>query len=90
MLGSEMRVRSTAIEPAGLVQIHWKSKDGFSISSKLTENTDARVVLTNKFNKKKDTTFFHIDVVKDEFPTIITEEVKDTLKEGLHQVKLKR
>lgn len=56
---------------------------GFSLSQKFTNSTKGKVVLKNNQSGKRDTTFFNVDVIKDQFPTILVEEVKDTLKDGI-------
>ena len=59
------------------------SKDGFNFSKKVKEDVKCQVVLENKFNKRKDTSTFVVEVIKDQFPSIQVEEVKDTLKDGI-------
>lgn len=59
------------------------TKDGFSVRKKLLEATKGNIVLKNKENGKHDTTSFMVDIVKDEYPTIQVDELKDTLKDGI-------
>lgn len=59
------------------------SNDGFTISQKFGNSTNGKVILKNKESGKRDSTFFNIDVVKDQFPSILVEEVKDTIKDGI-------
>lgn len=58
-------------------------KEGFSLSEKFTNASTGKVVLKNNQSGKRDTTFFTIDVIKDQYPSILVEEVKDTLKDGI-------
>lgn len=59
------------------------TKAGFSVSAKVLEDTEGKVVLRNRQSHQLDTTFFDIDVIKDNYPTIQAEEVQDTLKDGI-------
>ncbi len=56
---------------------------GFSFSSVFSENSQGLIALYNFATPKIDSSFFQIDVIKDAFPTIIVEEIKDSLKDGL-------
>lgn len=58
-------------------------KQGFRVTRKFTNNATAEIVLKNKTSGKKDTTSFVLDVIKDEFPSIQVEEVKDSVKDGI-------
>lgn len=58
-------------------------KEGFSLTEKFNNSSSGKVVLKNNQNGKRDTTFFLLDVIKDQFPSILVEEVKDTLKDGI-------
>ena len=58
-------------------------KDGFSVKRRLLESTAGKIVLKNKQSGKRDTTSFTVDIIKDDYPTIQVEEVKDTLKDGI-------
>ena len=58
-------------------------KDGFTINQTFINSSEAKVVLTNKQNKRVDTTSFVIDVIKDAHPSIQVEEVKDSIKDGV-------
>lgn len=58
-------------------------KQGFSVSSTFKENASAQIVLKNNASNRRDTTAFAIEVIKDEFPLIQVEEVKDTVKDGI-------
>lgn len=59
------------------------SNSGFTISQKFGNSTNGKVILKNKQSGKRDSTFFNVDVIKDQFPSILVEEVKDTLKDGI-------
>ncbi|MBL1281467.1 MAG: hypothetical protein COA33_014415 [Fluviicola sp.] len=56
---------------------------GFSFRKKFKDNAEGKIVLENSQSKKKDTTFFNIDVIKDAYPSIQVEEIIDTLKDGI-------
>ena len=58
-------------------------KEGFSVTEKFNNPSSGKVVLRNSQSGKRDTTFFTLSVIKDQFPSIIVEEVKDTLKDGI-------
>jgi uncharacterized coiled-coil DUF342 family protein len=58
-------------------------KAGFSLSKKLKSDTRGKLVLVNEQSGKSDTTYFSIEVIKDLHPSIIVEEQKDTLKDGV-------
>lgn len=58
-------------------------KRGFSLTNKFDKSINGRVVLKNSQSGKRDTTFFNVEVIKDQFPSILVEEVKDTLKDGI-------
>lgn len=58
-------------------------KEGFSVNRSFKEDAVARIVLKNQRSGKLDTTSFLIEVVKDEYPRIEVEEVKDSIKDGI-------
>ena len=57
--------------------------DGFKISERFVQDVDGKVVLKNKENKKVDTTYFSVDVVKDNYPAIQVVEIQDSVKDGI-------
>jgi len=57
--------------------------EGFKHKDRFSNDASGEVVIQNKFNNRKDTTSFNIDVVMDERPSIEVEEVKDTIKDGI-------
>jgi len=59
------------------------NEKGFKFRKKFNENTEGKIVLENYQSKKRDTTFFNIDVIKDAYPSIQVEEVQDSVKEGI-------
>jgi hypothetical protein len=59
------------------------AKDGFSFSRMFKNDSEAKIILKNKNNNRIDTTRFDIDVIKDEYPAIQVEEVKDSIKDGV-------
>ena len=58
-------------------------KQGFSVTSELNDDVDGGIVLTNTVSGKRDTTSFVVDIIKDEFPRIEVQEVKDSIKDGI-------
>jgi len=56
---------------------------GFSISNVFLDNAQGLIALHNSSSSKVDTSFFQIDVIKDAYPKIVVEEVKDSIKDGL-------
>lgn len=61
---------------------HFKD-DGFKWTRRFRNDATGKVLLTNKFNGQQDSLCFVVSVVKDEFPSVQVEEVKDTLKDGI-------
>lgn len=58
-------------------------KQGFSVRKKLVDDAKGSIVLTNSVSGKRDTTQFTVTVIKDEFPRIEVQEVKDSIKDGI-------
>ncbi|XOV66247.1 MAG: hypothetical protein ACFHU9_11470 [Fluviicola sp.] len=58
-------------------------KQGFSVNKRFVNDATARIVLKNKTSGKLDSTSLAIDVIKDEYPMIEVEEVKDSVKDGI-------
>lgn len=56
---------------------------GFSVNKVFKNDSEAKIVLKNKQNKRVDTTRFLIDVIKDEYPSIQVEEIQDSVKDGV-------
>lgn len=59
------------------------TNDGFEFTRKFKVNSIGKLVLTNKSTLKTDTNYFDIEVTKDAYPSILVEEVIDTLKDGV-------
>lgn len=59
------------------------STNGFRLSRTFINDSEAKIILTNIQNNRTDTTLFDIDVIKDEYPVIQVEEVKDSIKDGV-------
>ncbi|MFT6501403.1 MAG: hypothetical protein ACJASQ_001515 [Crocinitomicaceae bacterium] len=59
------------------------TRNGFSFIRTFKNDSEARIILKNKYNNRVDTTRFEIDVIKDEYPAIQVEEVKDSIKDGV-------
>lgn len=56
---------------------------GFKYSTVVRNSAAGSVVLVNGQTGKRDTTAFNVDVIKDGYPSIVVEEEKDTLKDGV-------
>ncbi len=59
------------------------AKDGFSLKKRILNSTNGQIILTNKESNKRDTTFFAVDVIRDDYPAIQVEEVQDSVKDGI-------
>ena len=57
--------------------------DGFKITKRFNSNAWINVFLTNKENGKIDSSGFQLTVVKDAFPLIEVQEIKDSVSDGL-------
>ncbi|MFM7637268.1 MAG: DUF4175 family protein, partial [Crocinitomicaceae bacterium] len=70
-------------------EVNWQnksvieSKNGFTKSSTVTQDTKLGLLYTNKFTNKKDSSSHNISVIKDVFPTIAIQESADTISEGV-------
>ena len=62
---------------------HHFVKEGFVFREKFLNSSTGEIILKNKQSEKTDTSLFTIEVVKDAFPSIQVEEIKDSLKEGI-------
>lgn len=58
-------------------------EQGFRLNHKFLNDASAKIVLKNRTSGKRDTTAFAIDVIKDEYPAIQVEEMKDSIKDGI-------
>ncbi|MFT5858282.1 MAG: hypothetical protein ACI865_000366 [Flavobacteriaceae bacterium] len=59
------------------------TNDGFKVTSRFSEDVEGKVILKNRQNLKVDTSFFGIEVTKDNFPGIQVGEIQDSLKDGI-------
>jgi hypothetical protein len=57
--------------------------DGFKLNTVFKEDNLVKVVLVNRQTNKSDSLRFNVSVVKDAFPQIEVQEVKDTVSDGL-------
>jgi hypothetical protein len=57
--------------------------EGIKVTKKLSENTRVSLLLANKFRTKTDSSSMNISVIKDAYPSIQVEEMKDTTSEGV-------
>lgn len=58
-------------------------KEGFVFKEKFLNSSEGEIILKNKQSGKVDTSFFNVQIVKDAYPGIQVEEVKDSVKEGI-------
>lgn len=58
-------------------------KEGFTVTKKILTNSLGTITLTNRQSGNVDTSFFNIDVIRDQYPSISVEEQSDTLKDGV-------
>lgn len=56
---------------------------GFKVTKRFLNSTNVKVVLKGSSLKTVDTSDFNVEIIKDAFPSIQVEEVKDTLASGL-------
>lgn len=59
------------------------SNEGFKVTCRFTEGLEGKVVLKNRQNLKVDTSFFGVEVTKDNYPAIQVREVQDSVKDGI-------
>lgn len=57
--------------------------EGFKIKKKVLDQSHIRIDLTNSQSGKTDSTAFNISVIKDAHPSILVDEKKDTIADGL-------
>lgn len=53
-------------------------KQTFSYSTKVLDNQDYNIILKNKYSQNKDAINYHIDVLKDQYPTLSLNTHRDT------------
>jgi hypothetical protein len=58
--------------------IYTFSREGFKLNRRFLSNQDFYILLYNKFIDKQDTLFHRVEVIKDQFPSIIVEEIMDS------------
>jgi hypothetical protein len=57
--------------------------EGIKVTKKLSENARVSLLLANKFRTKTDSSSMNISVIKDVYPSIQVEEMKDSTSEGV-------
>ena len=57
--------------------------EGFKVKRRVLDNAHVKIELTNAQSLKKDTSSFNIAVVKDAHPSILVDESKDSISDGL-------
>ena len=62
----------------GQIPAKYLDQQLFSYSSKLLDNQDYTIVLKNKFSNNKDEINYHIDVFKDQYPSLSINTHRDT------------
>lgn len=60
------------------------TSEGFTLSKKLNETSRVSIYMQNAHRSKVDSTGFQLSVVKDAYPSVIVNEVQDTVSDGLH------
>lgn len=73
-------VESVAIRLNDKTQVY--KNQGFKFSKTLLNTMNVSVLLTGNALKETDSSSFVVNVVKDVFPTVLVEEIKDTLASG--------
>ena len=56
---------------------------GFNFKAKFLKTQNLNIVLTNTYTNLNDSLSYTVEVIKDAYPTITVEELKDSLKEGV-------
>lgn len=64
-------------------KIRYYKESGFTFKDKITESIEYQLYIRSKFSGFRDSVKYRIDVIKDQFPSISVDEVKDTLKDGI-------
>ena len=57
--------------------------EGFKLTKRFTNSTNVQVMLKGSSIQQVDSSSFNVNVIKDGYPTVMAEEVKDTLSSGL-------
>jgi hypothetical protein len=71
------------------VEVNWNGKkqffteEGFKISRKISDNSQLKFNLWNSFNSKIDSSKNTITVIKDGFPSVEVQEIKDSVADGV-------
>jgi hypothetical protein len=58
-------------------------QQGFKVQRSLRTNTMVRIAMSNKYKHKVDSASFFVEVTKDAYPSIITQEKIDSISEGV-------
>ncbi len=59
------------------------TSEGFSLTKKLTESAKVNIYMKNTYHYKVDSSGFQLNVIKDAYPSVIVNEVQDSLSDGL-------
>ena len=60
-----------------------ETKNGFSISTNVLNDSKLKLIYTNRFTNKKDSSNHLVTVVKDAFPSISVQETADSVSDGI-------
>jgi hypothetical protein len=58
--------------------IYTFSREGFKLNRRFTANQEFSILLYNKFINKQDTLFHRVEVIKDQYPSIVVDELIDS------------
>ena len=59
------------------------TSEGIKVTKKLSENARVSLILSNKFRAKTDSSSMTVSVIKDAYPSIQVEEMKDSTSDGV-------
>ena len=59
------------------------TSEGFTMSKKLTEMARVNIYMKNAYHNKVDSNGFQLSVIKDAYPSVVVNEVQDTISDGL-------
>ncbi len=59
------------------------TNEGFAVTKKLTETARVNIYMKNSYHNKVDSSGFQLSVIKDAYPSVVVNEVQDTVSDGL-------
>lgn len=78
-----------AAKNANKIDVNWTDskkvyqQESFKFSKKFSQSDQLLLVLHNQLSKQKDSTFYQINVIKDEFPSVAVRESLDTVSSAI-------